>query len=63
RVFQAEVTSTPPDTYATTTNPNFDAAADALVEEMDKTVAGQQNAATTVENVRQELEELAGGAG
>jgi alpha-1,4-digalacturonate transport system substrate-binding protein len=62
-VFQQEVARTPQDTYATTTNPNFDPSADALVEEMDKTVAGQQDVATTVSNVREELQSLSGGTG
>jgi alpha-1,4-digalacturonate transport system substrate-binding protein len=63
QVFLSELEKTPEDTYATTTNPNFDESADILVEEMDKTVAGQQDVATTVSNVREQLAELAGGTG
>jgi alpha-1,4-digalacturonate transport system substrate-binding protein len=63
KVFLAEVGETPGDTYATTTHPSFNDAADALVQEMDKTVAGQQDVATTVSNVRATLEDLAEGTG
>lgn len=62
-VFLSDLAETPEDTYDTYSNPNFDTAADELVAEMDKTVAGQQGVATTVSNVRQELEDLSGGEG
>jgi alpha-1,4-digalacturonate transport system substrate-binding protein len=63
KTFLAEVNRTPQDTYATTTHPSFNEAADTLMQEMDKAVAGQQDVATTVSNVRAQLEELAEGTG
>jgi len=62
-VFLSDLAKTPDDTYSTFTHPNFDPAADALVAEMDKAVAGQQDVATTITSVRQELEALSSGDG
>lgn len=63
KMFLSEVTRTPQDTYASTSHAHFNEAADVLVAEMDKTVAGQQDVATMVRNFRQQLEELAEGTG
>lgn len=58
QVFLSDVSRTPLDTYATFTHPRFTEAADMLVAEIDKTVAGQRDVAATVESVRQQLAEL-----
>jgi alpha-1,4-digalacturonate transport system substrate-binding protein len=59
-VYLADVPETPDSAYASFTHPSFTAAADLLIKEFDKTVAGQQDVATTVTNLRAELEKLAG---
>lgn len=62
-VFLSDLAQTPPDTYATAFHPSITEAADMLVAEMDKTVAGEQSLPGTLANVQQELEAMSGGTG
>lgn len=50
--FLADVVDTPEDTYATVASPAFGTAANALRGELAKVVAGQEDVATAVENIR-----------
>ncbi|MFZ5871969.1 MAG: ABC transporter substrate-binding protein, partial [Actinomycetota bacterium] len=50
--FLADVQRTPEANYSTTSSPAFGASAKALVDEMSKVVAGQQDVATAVEAVK-----------
>ena len=60
-VFLADVAETPEEAYATAAHPGFDEAATVLIEEYDKTVAGQQDVEATVSNLHATLDELAAG--
>lgn len=51
-VFLNDITKTPEDTYATVASPAFGAAANALRAEIAKVVAGQEDVATAVQNVK-----------
>lgn len=59
-VFLGDIKKTPADGYANNGDKNFTPAAELLVQELDKVVAGQQDVATAVKNVRTGLEKLAG---
>lgn len=56
-VFLADLVNTPEDTYATVASPAFGIAANALRDEIAKVVAGQEDVATAVENIRQTTED------
>ena len=50
--FLGDITKTPEDTYATVASPAFGTAANALRAEIAKVVAGQEDVATAVQNVK-----------
>jgi alpha-1,4-digalacturonate transport system substrate-binding protein len=51
--FQADVERTPEENYTAATSPAFGLSAKALVDEMSKVVAGQEDAATAVDTIKQ----------
>lgn len=57
-VFLADLNRTPDSTYAANSDPAFAGAADALVEQLDLVVAGQQDLATAMSNLTGEIEDL-----
>jgi alpha-1,4-digalacturonate transport system substrate-binding protein len=57
-VFLGDVARTPEDTYATNGSPAFSGSATLMVEEVSKLFAGQQDAATTVANIKAGVAEL-----
>ena len=57
-VFQKDVEETPADSFASVYSPAFSGSADALVAEIDKVVAGREDVAAAVEQIKQETSEL-----
>lgn len=62
-VFLNDVTKTPEDTYATVASPAFGAAANALRAEIAKVVAGKEDVATAVQNVKKATADALAGLG
>jgi alpha-1,4-digalacturonate transport system substrate-binding protein len=62
-VFLADVGKTPPETFATTYSPAFDATSSAVVKELSKAIAGQQEPAATVEAIRKAAQKALDDAG
>lgn len=58
QVFIDEITETPADTYASWAAPGFTDAANALIEQSDLLIAGQQDVAQTVGALRDEVDEV-----
>jgi alpha-1,4-digalacturonate transport system substrate-binding protein len=53
KVFLGDVAKTPQDTYATVSSPAFGGAADVLVDEISKVVAGKEDVAAAVDAVKE----------
>lgn len=54
--FLGQIEVTPADTFAGSSSPAFAASATALIKEIDKVVAGQQDVATAVTNLEKEID-------